>query len=140
MKTTTNGRFAILTLSTVLVTTLLAGPADAAQSRSADSRRLDQLRTDVQTELRRVDEQPPASSARLRDRLEDLRDEVGYLRVVQRRGQKINDREYRELESRLQNIRLDMRQVATRTDGSRTRALGGSYDLLILDRMLPVTR
>jgi len=128
MKTTRNGRFARFTLSTVLVTILLAAPAGAVQSRPADSRRLDQLRQDVQTELRRVDEQPSATSARLRDQLEDLRDEVGYLRVVQRRGQNIQDREYRQLESRLQNVRQEMRNAAARTSGDRTWARG-SYEI-----------
>lgn len=126
MQTTTNGRFARSTLFAVLVTTLIAAPAGAVQSRSADSRRLDQLRQDVQTELRRLDERPTASSPRLRDRLEDLRDEVGYLRVAQRRGQRIEEREYRDLESRLQSVRQEVRNAATRTSGNRAQSRTGS--------------
>ena len=88
---------------------LSAAPNGAAQTLSSDSRRLDQLKQDVQTELRRADEQPTVTSARLRTQLDDLQDEVGYLRVVQRRGQTIKDTEYRQLESRLQSIRQELR-------------------------------
>ena len=109
MQTTTNTAIALF-ISAVLVATMHASSADAAQS--GDSRRLDQLRQEVQTELRHVDQHPAANSARLRDRLEDLRDEVGYLRVIQRRGQKVEDREYRELERRLQQVRQNMRPSA----------------------------
>ena len=89
---TIRNRRLVLFMSFALVVTTLPGvSAAAAQSLPADSTRLDQLRRDLQTELRRVDAQPAAQSARLRDELEDLRDEVGYLRVVQRRGQKIQE-------------------------------------------------
>jgi len=103
------------------VTILSAAPASAAQ---ADSRRLDQLSRDVQAELRRVDEQPVTVSARLRDQLEDLRDEVGYLRVMQRRGTTIQNREYQQIESRLQSVRQELRAAGVRSDGVRPRADG----------------
>jgi hypothetical protein len=101
-----------------LVAVLSAAPS-AAQT-STDSRRLDQLREDVQTELRRADEQPTVTSARLRGQLEDLRDEVGYLRVLQRRGETIQDREYRQLESRLQTIRQELRATNSVRPGTGT--------------------
>lgn len=111
-----------------LVATLLAAPADAAQTLPANSARLEQLRRDVQAELRRVDEQPSIASARLRDQLEDLRDEIGYLRIAQRRGQNIQEREYRALETRLQNVRQELRAagpVRGRAPGARASGTRG---------------
>src|SRR5262245_40522444 len=103
MRTTRHVRFALVVSSALLMTALSGAPL-AAQT-SADSARLDRLRRDVQTELRRIDAEPTAYSIRVRDQLEDLRDDVGYLRVQQRRGQTIQDREFRDLEVRLQNLR-----------------------------------
>jgi hypothetical protein len=105
---------------------LSAAPNGAAQTLPADSRRLDQLKQDVQTELRRADEQPTVVSARLRTQLDDLQDEVGYLRVVQRRGQTIKDTEYRQLESRLQSIRQELRATANVRPGSGTGTRGSA--------------
>jgi hypothetical protein len=104
---------------------MLSAAPDAAAQTSTDSRRLDQLRQDVQTELRRADEQPTTASARMRSQLEDLRDEVGYLRVLQRRGETIQDREYRQLESRLQSIRQELRATNARP-GVGTTARSGA--------------
>jgi hypothetical protein len=105
---------------------LSAAPNVSAQTLSSDSRRLDQLKQDVQTELRRADEQPTATSARLRTQLEDLQDEIGYLRVVQRRGQTIKDTEYRQLESRLQSIRQELRATTNVRPGTGTGARNGA--------------
>ena len=116
----------VLFVSLALVTMLSTTPNGAAQTLPADSRRLDQLKQDVQTELRRADEQPTVVSARLRTQLDDLRDEVGYLRVVQRRGQTIKDTEYRQLESRLQSIRQELRATANIRPGIGTGARGGA--------------
>ena len=110
--------------SLALVAVLSAAPG-AAQT-SADSRRLDQLRQDVQTELRRADEQPTVTSARVRSQLEDLRDEIGYLRVLQRRGETIQDREYRQLESRLQSIRQELRATGNVRPGTGTSTRSGT--------------
>ena len=115
-------RFILFMPLAALVATLLAVPAEAGQSVPASSRRLEQIRQDVQLELRRIDEQPTIASARLRDQLEDLRDEVGYLRIMQRRGTTIQDREFRALESRLQTVRQELRATNTRTN--RPGALG----------------
>ena len=119
-----NRRLVVFMSLATLVTMLSAGPADAGQSRPADSRRLDQLSREVQAELRRVDEQSVVVSARLRDQLEDLRDEIGYLRVVQRRGETIQDREYRQLETRLQSVRQELRTAGVGSDVARPRADG----------------
>jgi len=116
----------VLFFSLALVTMLSAAPNGAAQTLSSDSRRLDQLRQDVQTELRRADEQPTVTSARLRTQLEDLQDEIGYLRVVQRRGQTIKDSEYRQLESRLQSIRQELRATTNVRPGIGTGARNGT--------------
>lgn len=136
---TSNGWFAMFTVAAALVTTLLAAPADAAQSRSADSRRLHQLKQGVQTELRHLDEQPSASSAQLRDDLEDLRDEIGYLRVTQRRGGEIEERQYRELESRLQSVRREIRSAGSRANGSSDARyeipVGTELDVRLQDRL-----
>jgi hypothetical protein len=115
-------RFILIMPLAALVATLLAVPADASQTLPATSQRLEQLRQDVQLELRRVDEQPTIASARLRGQLEDLRDEVGYLRIMQRRGERIEDRELRALESRLQSVRQELR--ATSSPADRQRGLG----------------
>ena len=112
-----------LVVSLALVAMLSAAPGEAQTS--TDSRRLDQLRQDVQTELRRADEQPTVTSARLRSQLEDLRDEIGYLRVLQRRGETIQDREYRQLESRLQSIRQELRATNSVQPGVGTGARSG---------------
>lgn len=115
-------QFILIMPLAALVATLLAVPAVASQTLPASSQRLDQLRQDVQLELRRVDEQPTIASARLRGQLEDLRDEVGYLRIMQRRGERIEDRELRALESRLQSVRQELR--ATSSPADRQRGLG----------------
>lgn len=117
-----NRRLAIFMSLAALVTILSGVPASAAQTRPADSRRLDQLSREVQAEIRRVDEQPAGVSARLRDQLEDLRDEIGYFRVVQRRGDTIEDREYRQLETRLQSVRQELRTTSAGTGVARPRA------------------
>ena len=115
-----------LFISIAFVTMLSAAADSAAQTLPANSRRLDQLRQDVQTELRRADEQPTVTSARLRSQLEDLRDEVGYLRVQQRRGETIQEREYRQLESRLQSIRQELRATNNVRTGPGARARTGT--------------
>jgi hypothetical protein len=109
-----------------LVATLLAVPADASQTLPASSQRLEQLRQDIQLELRRIDDQPTIASARLRSQLEDLRDEIGYLRIMQRRGETIEDREFRALESRLQGVRQELRATNStdRPRGSTDRPRG----------------
>lgn len=115
-KTLTN-RHAAFALSAVAFTMLIAMSVFARQSTSADIRRLDQLRQDVQTELRRVETQSNIPT-RLLDDLDDLRDEVGYLSVLQRRGDNIDERQYRELETRLQSVRREMRAAGTGAAGS----------------------
>jgi hypothetical protein len=136
-------RFVLFMPLAALVASLLAVPADAGQTLPPSSSRLEQLRQDVQLELRRIDEQPTIASARVRNQLEDLRDEIGYLRIMQRRGTTIQDREFRTLESRLQSIRQELRATNTRTD--RPRALGragardtGTRDTGLGDEEIPV--
>ena len=128
MRTTRHVRFALVVSSALLMAALAGAPLTAQTS---DSARLDRLRRDVQTELRRVDAEPTAYSIRVRDQLEDLRDDVGYLRVQQRRGQTIQDREFRDLEVRLQNLRRDLRTTETRpgVGGPIARGSGGSYEI-----------
>ena len=140
MKKTTTTRYGAFVLSAVVLTMLIAIAVSARQSTSADFRRLDQLRQDVQAELRRVDARPSDSSPRLRDDLEDLRDEVGYLRVVQRRGEKIEERQYRELEGRLQTARRELRAGGSRANASSADArveiqTGTELDVRLQDRL-----
>jgi hypothetical protein len=96
------------------------------------------LKQDVQTELRRADEQPTVTSARLRTQLDDLRDEVGYLRVLQRRGETIEDREYRQLESRLQSIRQELRATSNVRPGIGVGSRGGLGAGVRSDYEIPV--
>ena len=131
-------RFILFMPLVALVATLNAIPADAGQTLPANSRRLEQLREDVQLELRRIDEQPSIASARLRDQLEDLRDEVGYLRIMQRRGTTIQDREFRVLESRLQSVRQELRATSTRTDRPGALGRAGTGNSRFGDEEIPV--
>jgi hypothetical protein len=119
MKTARTSRLLLCASLSVVTMMLSMAPNGSAQSLPADSRRIDQLRRDVQTELRRADEQSATTSARLRVQLEDLRDEVGYLSTLQRRGERIEEQEYRQLETRLQTIRQELRATAGAPTGSR---------------------
>lgn len=121
MKTTTQIRRALTTMTLAVLVTIGLTSSAVAQARPADPRRLDQIGQDLQMEISRVETQPATSStARLRGQLEDMRDDLGYLRVMQRRGLRIEDREYRALETRLQAVRQAPRDTGPRTDYSRS--------------------
>lgn len=139
MNTAQRWRTTGLLSGVALIVVMLASVA-AAQT---ESRRLDQLAQDVRAELRRADQQPSGDSARFVAELESVRDEIGYLRVLERRGQRIQDSQIRDLELRLQNVRRDARnagrvynedRVGVRGSGDEIPA-GTELDVRLSDRL-----
>ena len=88
----------------IVVVTMSAIPRLAAAQR-VDVVRLDGLRDAIETEARYVEAEEFAGDRALTAALEELRDEVGFLRVSLRRGVMVGDAECRALEARLQRVR-----------------------------------
>jgi hypothetical protein len=83
-------------------------------AQQVDATRLEGLRAAIETEARFVEAEEFAGDRALLATLEDLRDEVGYLRVSLRRGMPVADRDCRAVEARLQQVRA----AITRADAA----------------------
>ena len=84
----------------------------------SDVSRLDALRDAVQTELRYVEGEEFVGDCTLLAALDELRDEVGYLRVALKRGLPVPDAEYRRVEERLAVVREGVRRADANTERS----------------------
>ena len=86
---------------TLVGTLLLAGVVTLAQSDSAQLSGLDQRLTDAHAALDRAAGLSAVDRSSLERELRNLEDEVAYLRVKSRKGERIDDRETRDLGERI---------------------------------------
>lgn len=99
-------------------------PASAQTVTSSDIQRLQDQVYQASGDVSRVRSTNPDMASRLQGELDDLRDEVVYLKVKIRREGSINRSDYTDVRDRLQEIRsragIDSRGDTTRTDTTRT--------------------
>lgn len=122
-----------------------AAPAAAAQQTStitdADLQRLRQALNDAAEEVERARSRDTATASRLSRELEDLRDEVAYVRVKVRREGRVPRAEYFDLRDRLDDLRSRASAgVATATARDRARAerdipVGTEIDVRLQDSL-----
>ena len=86
---------------TLVGTLLLAGVVTLAQSDSAQLSGLEQRLTDAHAALDRAAGLSAVDRSSLERELRDLEDDVAYLRVKSRKGERIDDRETRDLGERI---------------------------------------
>ena len=115
MDATTIRRAACVALLTLTMPLPEFTPLALAQS---DVSRLDALRDAVQTELRYVEAEEFVGDRTLLAALDELRDEVGYLRVSLKRGLPVPDAEFRRVEERLAVVREGVRRADANTERS----------------------
>jgi hypothetical protein len=115
----------------VAVIAACALPAAAQSVTSNDIQRLQDQVYQASGEVSRLRTANPDSAAQLQSDLDDLRDEVAYLKVKMRREGSINQSEYREVRDRLQDLRSRAGSGAQadnqgwRTNSDRPSAAGG---------------
>jgi hypothetical protein len=110
MTTSPHGRLT-LARTLALLACVVVAPARHAPAQPVDARRVEQLKANIQAEQLRVDAQDFAGSSRIRAELDELRDDVGFVLVVLRRGQPVADEECHALETRLQRIRQELHRT-----------------------------
>ena len=115
MDATTIRRAACVALLTFTMPLPEFTPLALAQS---DVSRLDALRDAVQTELRYVEGEEFVGYCTLLAALDELRDEVGYLRVSLKRGLPVPEAEFRRVEERLAVVREGVRRADANTERS----------------------
>ena len=118
----------------------------SVQAQVVEARRLDELNDAVQTEIRFVEAESLDAARPLLAQLEELRDDVAYMRVALRRGQTIEDWECRRAEGRLLGLREAVRRFDMRAhdrglvEGGPEIAIGTELHLLLPDRLDAPTR
>jgi hypothetical protein len=115
MDATTIRRAACVALLTFTMPLPEFTPLALAQS---DASRLDALRDAVQTEIRYVEGEEFVGDRTLLAALDELRDEVGYLRVSLKRGLPVPEAEFRRVEERLAVVREGVRRADANTERS----------------------
>ena len=86
---------------TLIGTLFLAGAVTLAQSGSIELSSLEQRLADAQSAVSRASGLGTSERADLERELQDLEDDLTYLRVKERKGERVTDRETRELGERL---------------------------------------
>lgn len=121
---------------TIILAALMLAPVAAAQT-SISSTDIQRLQDDVYqagADLSRLRDRDPDLAARLQRNLDDLRDEVIYLKVRLRKEGSVPRAEYTDVRDRLQVLRSEARGESTvrqgawtggATGGTRTGASGG---------------
>jgi hypothetical protein len=120
-----------------------ATPSTAAQSTvsvtDTDVQRLRQALADATSEVERVKTRDAATSSRLSRELEDLRDEVAYVRVKLRKEGRVSRAEYFDLRDRIDDLRSRAgADVATASKRDRERSereipVGTEIDVRLVD-------
>jgi hypothetical protein len=105
---------------TLLGTFFLAGAVTLAQTSSPDLAGLEQRLADARSAVSRASSVSTTERTSLERELQDLEDEVAYLRVKVRRGERLNDRETRELSERIDRF-VQRTQDQTRSAANPTR-------------------
>lgn len=104
----------------------VGAPAVAQSSVSAnDIQRLQDQSYQTGGDVSRLRSTDPNLASRLEDELDELRDEIVYLKVKMRKEGSVNRNEYSELRDRLQDLRSRARGETTSRDNS-TRGRGSS--------------
>lgn len=118
---------------TLMWTFLLAGVVTFAQTGSADLSSLEQRLSDAQAAVSRATGLSTSERNNLERELQDLQDDVAYLRVKSRRGERLNDRETRELAERIdrfvQNTNDRSRSAANPSSRGRVIPLNTELDV-----------
>jgi hypothetical protein len=118
-----------------------AGAAQTASVTDTDIQRLRQALADATAEVDRVKSRDAAASSRLARELEDLRDEVAYLRVKLRKEGRVSRTEYFDLRDRIDDLRARAgADVATSTRRERERSereipVGAEIDVRLQDAL-----
>jgi hypothetical protein len=86
---------------TLIGTLFLAGAVTLAQSGSMELSSLEQRLTDAQSAVSRASGLGASERSDLERELQDLEDDLAYLRVKQRKGERVTDRETRDLGERI---------------------------------------
>ena len=125
----------------VFLVMALSAVSSSVQAQGVDARRLDELKDAVQTEIRFVESESLDAAQPLLAQLEELRDDVAYLRVSLRRGQTIEEWECRLAEGRLLGLREAVRRFDARAhdrglvEGGPEIAIGTELQLILPDRL-----
>jgi hypothetical protein len=92
----------------------------------SDVRRLQDAVDQVATDVSQVRNRDVREAERLEERLADLRDEITYMRVALRRGDRVERADYEDVMRRIESVRTDARRAtgssvpASRTDQPRS--------------------
>ena len=86
---------------TLIGTLFLAGAVTLAQSGSIELSSLEQRLTDAQSAVSRASGLGASERSDMERELQDLEDDLAYLRVKQRKGERVTDRETRDLGERI---------------------------------------
>ena len=125
-------------LVVILVMALLG--ANGSVQAQVDARRLDELKDAVQMEIRFVEAESLDAAQPLLAQLDELHDEVAYLRVALRRGKRIEESELRLVEGRLLALREAVRRFDARAhdrglvEAGPEISIGTELQLLLPDR------
>jgi hypothetical protein len=132
-----------LALALLMTQAPLAAQSTPAQSTTSvtdtDVQRLRQALADATAEVDRVKTRDAAASSRLTRELDDLRDEVAYLRVKLRKEGRVSRAEYFDLRDRIDDLRARAgADVATTTKRDRERSereipVGTEIDVRLVD-------
>ena len=123
----------------IVVMALLGAGSSSAQV--VDARRLEELKGAIETEMRYVEAESLDAVQPLLGQLDELRDEVGYMRVALRRGLTVEDWECRLVESRLRGLRETIRRFDARAherglvEGALQIPVGTELRLALPDRL-----
>jgi hypothetical protein len=109
---------------TLIGTVFLAGAVTLAQTGSMELSSLEQRLTDAQSAVSRAYGLSASERDSMERELQELEDDLAYLRVKQRKGERITDRETRELGERIDRFIQDTNDRAYRTSApSRGRVI-----------------
>jgi hypothetical protein len=119
------------TCAAIAFALVLALPAAAQSVTTSDIQHLQDQVYDASSDLYRMRSTSSDGSARLQSELDDLRDEVVYLKVKLRKEGNVSRSEYIDLQSRIQDLRSraggDMRGADRRTDTSTNAGNNGGW-------------
>ena len=104
---------------------LIPMPASAQSITSTDIQRLQDDVYQVSSDLSRLRSTNPDLASRLQGQLDDLREEVTYLKVKLRKEGAVQRSEYTDVRNRLQDLRSEARGETTEQRGAWTRGTPG---------------